>query len=268
MLPGEQLDTLSLPLAVFADGSRLEAPETYIERTAGLDRSTLERARASRICTRTLPAVLGSPPTPSTTCTTCLSSAPVPPASPPLSTPPRKECARHHRDARPRRGRARGSRTIRASRDDRADVCARPRGRAGNRLREPARSLTLTADGHVPRKEECKSSDLTISRRTCRCGPPSRGRLSVVGVDCVRGLCALPCVSLGFDSAAVALAGIAGLVVSGGVVAGSVLRRRLRLQVESRSRRRSGPLPQPLPSTSRTPRFQGCSNPVCASLPA
>jgi hypothetical protein len=49
MLTGEELEAASLPLAVFADGSRLEAPSSYIERTAGLDRATLERARASRI---------------------------------------------------------------------------------------------------------------------------------------------------------------------------------------------------------------------------
>jgi thioredoxin reductase (NADPH) len=48
MLPREELDAASLPLAIFADGSRLEAPRTYIERTAGLDFSTLELARASR----------------------------------------------------------------------------------------------------------------------------------------------------------------------------------------------------------------------------
>jgi thioredoxin reductase (NADPH) len=48
MLPHHELDAASLPLAIFADGSRLEAPPTYIERTAGLDFSTLERARASR----------------------------------------------------------------------------------------------------------------------------------------------------------------------------------------------------------------------------
>jgi hypothetical protein len=40
---------VSLPLAIFSDGRRLEAPPGYIERTAGLDRATLERARASRI---------------------------------------------------------------------------------------------------------------------------------------------------------------------------------------------------------------------------
>jgi thioredoxin reductase (NADPH) len=48
LLPREELDAASLPLAIFADGSRLEAPPTYIERTAGLDFSTLERARPSR----------------------------------------------------------------------------------------------------------------------------------------------------------------------------------------------------------------------------
>jgi thioredoxin reductase (NADPH) len=49
MLRAEQLAEASLPLAVFADGSRLEAPRDYIERTAGLDHETLDRARASRI---------------------------------------------------------------------------------------------------------------------------------------------------------------------------------------------------------------------------
>jgi thioredoxin reductase (NADPH) len=48
LLPHEDLEAASLPLAIFADGSRLEAPRTYIERTAGLDFQTLERARASR----------------------------------------------------------------------------------------------------------------------------------------------------------------------------------------------------------------------------
>jgi thioredoxin reductase (NADPH) len=48
MLPRAELDGVSLPLAIFADGSRLQAPPTYIERTAGLDFSTAERARASR----------------------------------------------------------------------------------------------------------------------------------------------------------------------------------------------------------------------------
>lgn len=49
MLPKEELQAASLPLAIFADGSRLEAPVSYIERTAGLDRSTLEKARPSRM---------------------------------------------------------------------------------------------------------------------------------------------------------------------------------------------------------------------------
>ena len=49
MLPDEELRSASLSLAIFADGSRLEAPPDYIERTAGLDSPTLERARASRI---------------------------------------------------------------------------------------------------------------------------------------------------------------------------------------------------------------------------
>ena len=48
MLPAEELRAASLPLAIFADGSRLEAPRTYIERTAGLDLSTTEQARESR----------------------------------------------------------------------------------------------------------------------------------------------------------------------------------------------------------------------------
>jgi hypothetical protein len=49
MLPDEELESASLPVAIFADGTRLEAPPNYIERTAGLDSATLERARASRI---------------------------------------------------------------------------------------------------------------------------------------------------------------------------------------------------------------------------
>jgi thioredoxin reductase (NADPH) len=49
MLPDGELESASLPLAIFADGTRLEAPPNYIERTAGLDSATLERARASRI---------------------------------------------------------------------------------------------------------------------------------------------------------------------------------------------------------------------------
>jgi thioredoxin reductase (NADPH) len=48
MLPDEELRAASLPLAIFADGTRLEAPRTYIERTAGLDFSTLQQARESR----------------------------------------------------------------------------------------------------------------------------------------------------------------------------------------------------------------------------
>jgi thioredoxin reductase (NADPH) len=49
MLPAEELESASLPLAILADGSRLKAPANYIERTAGLDSATLERAIASRI---------------------------------------------------------------------------------------------------------------------------------------------------------------------------------------------------------------------------
>jgi thioredoxin reductase (NADPH) len=48
MLPDEELRAASLPLAIFADGSRLEAPRTYIERTAGLDFATAQQARESR----------------------------------------------------------------------------------------------------------------------------------------------------------------------------------------------------------------------------
>jgi thioredoxin reductase (NADPH) len=48
MLPEEELRAASLPLAIFADGSRLEAPRTYIERTAGLDFATAQQARESR----------------------------------------------------------------------------------------------------------------------------------------------------------------------------------------------------------------------------
>jgi thioredoxin reductase (NADPH) len=48
LLPREELDAATLPLAIFADGTRLEAPRTYIERSAGLDFWTLDRARPSR----------------------------------------------------------------------------------------------------------------------------------------------------------------------------------------------------------------------------
>jgi thioredoxin reductase (NADPH) len=48
MLPDEELGDASLPIAIFADGSRLEAPRTYIERTAGLDFATAQQARESR----------------------------------------------------------------------------------------------------------------------------------------------------------------------------------------------------------------------------
>jgi thioredoxin reductase (NADPH) len=64
MLTREELDAASLPLAIFADGTRLEAPETYIERTAGLDFSTLERARASRTWHADLASGAGLPTQP------------------------------------------------------------------------------------------------------------------------------------------------------------------------------------------------------------
>jgi thioredoxin reductase (NADPH) len=65
MLPHEELDAASLPLAIFADGSRLEAPPRYIERTAGLDFQTLERARASRVWHADLARGAGLPTQPS-----------------------------------------------------------------------------------------------------------------------------------------------------------------------------------------------------------
>lgn len=65
MLPHEELDAASLPLAIFDDGSRLEAPPTYIERTAGLDFQTLERARASRVWHADLARGAGLPTQPS-----------------------------------------------------------------------------------------------------------------------------------------------------------------------------------------------------------
>ena len=64
MLTREELDAASLPLAIFADGTRLEAPEMYIERTAGLDFSTLERARASRMWHADLATGAGLPTQP------------------------------------------------------------------------------------------------------------------------------------------------------------------------------------------------------------
>lgn len=65
MLADHELDTVSLPLAVFADGSRLEAPTSYIERTAGLDRATLEQARESRFWNADLAEGAGLPILPS-----------------------------------------------------------------------------------------------------------------------------------------------------------------------------------------------------------
>jgi thioredoxin reductase (NADPH) len=64
ILARQEIETASLPLAIFADGRRLEAPPTYIERTAGLDRATLERARASRIWKAELAAGAGLPTRP------------------------------------------------------------------------------------------------------------------------------------------------------------------------------------------------------------
>ena len=64
MLTLEELEAASLPLAVFADGSRLDAPPNYIERTAGLDAATLERARASRMWHADLAAGAGLPTRP------------------------------------------------------------------------------------------------------------------------------------------------------------------------------------------------------------
>ena len=64
MLPDEELESASLPLAIFANGSRIEAPRNYIERTAGLDSVTLERAIASRIWHAKLAAGAGLPVNP------------------------------------------------------------------------------------------------------------------------------------------------------------------------------------------------------------
>jgi thioredoxin reductase (NADPH) len=61
MLCDEDLDAASLPLAVFADGSRLEAPASYIEPTAGLDFETLDRARDSRYWQADLAGGVGLP---------------------------------------------------------------------------------------------------------------------------------------------------------------------------------------------------------------
>ena len=60
----EELDAATLPLAIFADGSRLEGPTTYIERTAGLDFETLERARVSRVWQADLASGVGLPTQP------------------------------------------------------------------------------------------------------------------------------------------------------------------------------------------------------------
>jgi thioredoxin reductase (NADPH) len=61
ILRTEELDAASLPLAIFADGSRLEAPASYIERTAGLDFETLDRARDSRYWQANLASGAGLP---------------------------------------------------------------------------------------------------------------------------------------------------------------------------------------------------------------
>jgi hypothetical protein len=71
ILRTEELDAASLPLAIFADGSRLEAPASYIERTAGLDFETLDRARDSRYWQAISPAEPGCRLTRSTTSMTC-----------------------------------------------------------------------------------------------------------------------------------------------------------------------------------------------------
>jgi thioredoxin reductase (NADPH) len=64
MLVREELEGVSLPLAMFADGSRLEAPPVFIARTGGLDRETLERTRESRNWKAQLAARAGLPTCP------------------------------------------------------------------------------------------------------------------------------------------------------------------------------------------------------------
>ncbi len=64
MLAVEEIEKATLPLAIFPDGSRLEAPSTYIERTAGLGPEVLERAKASRIWRARLAEGAGLPTRP------------------------------------------------------------------------------------------------------------------------------------------------------------------------------------------------------------
>lgn len=64
LLAGEALEGMSLPLAVFADGSRLEGPERYVERTTGLDPSLRDRYRESRRWMAALASGAGLPTRP------------------------------------------------------------------------------------------------------------------------------------------------------------------------------------------------------------
>jgi thioredoxin reductase (NADPH) len=64
LLAPAELEAARLPLAVFGDGSRLEGPEQWVERTIGLDRSVREQYRASRRWQAALAAGAGLPTQP------------------------------------------------------------------------------------------------------------------------------------------------------------------------------------------------------------
>lgn len=64
LLAHDRLDGLSLPLALFADGTRLEGPPAYVERRTDLDSSMREPYRASRRWMAALAAGAGLPTRP------------------------------------------------------------------------------------------------------------------------------------------------------------------------------------------------------------
>jgi thioredoxin reductase (NADPH) len=64
LLASAELEAARLPLAIFPDGSRLEGPELWVERTIGLDPSVREQYRASRRWQAAIAAGAGLPTRP------------------------------------------------------------------------------------------------------------------------------------------------------------------------------------------------------------
>jgi thioredoxin reductase (NADPH) len=64
LLSADELASVRLPLAVFPDGTRLEGPEQWVDRTVGLDRSVRPHYRASRRWQAALAAGAGLPTMP------------------------------------------------------------------------------------------------------------------------------------------------------------------------------------------------------------